>query len=332
MSTSLTHLLPPTPAQPSPKARLLTPTTHPVPLLSSSFARRYSYVHTALVPLYYYLRASSLVADPSNTLLSDLGVVATMQCLFCAVCLPPAGSWVSGTPGGPLVEGTASPAQKSPKSPKVSGAVGGGGSLRKKNLGTGVGKGHGHGSGKGGAGAVAGEGDWGARIMPTLFALILTLTLPPLPLGLIALVLGAPLYPTSLLPLTFLLSVHVSLLGFLPLFYTHGVSSLAWRDVAAAWLPFDSAGVWGGTVGSFVGGWVGAIPMALDWDREWQKWPCTVIWGMVIGWTVGRAVTNGLGWGKGKRIDLSEREEPEPATEENIQVRAEKRIEADKSE
>ncbi|KIX96334.1 uncharacterized protein Z520_08112 [Fonsecaea multimorphosa CBS 102226] len=318
MSTSLTHLLPPTPAQPSSKARLLTPTTHPIPVLSSSLARRFSYIHTALVPLYYYLRASALVADPSNTLLSDLGVVATLQCLFCAICLPPAGSWVSGTPGGPIVEGTASSAaQKSPKSPKLSGA-GGAGSLRKKTLGAGIGKSHGHGAGKGGAGAAAGEGGWGARIMPTFFSLILTLTLPPLPLGLIALVLGAPLYPTSLLPLTLLLSVHVSLLGFLPLFYTHGVSSLAWRDVAAAWLPFDSAGVWGATVGSFVGGWVGAIPMALDWDREWQKWPCTVIWGVVMGWTIGRAITNGLGWGVGKRIDLSEKEEPEPASEENI--------------
>ncbi|OAL39185.1 hypothetical protein AYO20_01503 [Fonsecaea nubica] len=332
MSTSLTHLLPPTPAQPSSKARLLTPNTYPIPLLSSSLAKRYCYVHTVLVPLYYYLRASSLVADPFNTLLSDLGVVAALQCLFCAICLPAAGSWVSGTPDGAVVEGSASPAQKSPKSTKVSGGVGGG-SLRKKNLGgAGIGKSHGHVAGKGGSGGAAGEGSWGARIMPTLFSLILTFTLPPLPLSLIALVLGAPLYPTSLLPLTLLLSVHVSLLGFLPLFYTHGVSSLAWRDVAAAWLPFDSAGVWGATVGSFVGGWVGAIPMALDWDREWQKWPCTVIWGVVMGWAVGRAVTNGLGWGKGKRINLSEKEEPEPAFERNIQVEGGKRAVTDKSE
>ncbi|EXJ69609.1 uncharacterized protein A1O5_07645 [Cladophialophora psammophila CBS 110553] len=331
MSTSITHLLPPTPAQPSSKARLLTPTTHPIPLLPSSLAKPYSYIHTALIPLYYYLRASSLVADPANTLVSDLGVVAALQCLFCAICIPPAGSWVSGTPGGPIVEGTASPGQKNPKSPKVPGSVGAG-SLRKKNLGTGAGKGHGHGAGKGGIGAAAAEGSWNARIMPALFSLILTLTLPPLPLALIALVLGAPLYPTSLLPLTFLLSVHVSLLGFLPLFYTHGVSSLAWRDVAAAWLPFDTAGVWGGTVGSFIGGWVGAIPMALDWDREWQKWPCTVIWGVVIGWTVGRVITNGLGWGKGKRIDLSEKEEPEPVYDESIPVGGAKRTEGDKTE
>jgi phosphatidylinositol glycan class F len=124
-----------------------------------------------------------------------------------------------------------------------------------------------------------------------------------------ALVLGAPLYPTSLLPTTLVLGVHVSLLGFLPIFYTHGVSAPAWRDVAAAWLPFDEAGVWAGTVGGMVGGWVGAVPMALDWDREWQKWPCTVLWGVVAGWAVGRILTNGARLGIGGRINLSEREE-----------------------
>ena len=148
-------------------------------------------------------------------------------------------------------------------------------------------------------------------MQPTLFSLILTLTLPPIPLTLIALVLGAPLYPTSSLPLTLLLSLHVSALSFPPLFYTHGVSAPAWRDISAAWLPFDAAGVWGGAVGAFVGGWVGAIPIALDWDREWQKWPCTVVWGVVLGWSVGRTMTGVLGWGVGKRIDLSEKEEDE---------------------
>lgn len=122
---------------------------------------------------------------------------------------------------------------------------------------------------------------------------------------LLALVLGAPLYPTNLLPHTLLLSLHVSLLATLPIFYTHGVSGAAWRDVSAAWLPFDEAGVWGGAVGSVVGGWFGAIPIALDWDREWQKWPCTVLWGALIGWTLGRVLTNALRLGVGKRIDLS---------------------------
>jgi GPI ethanolamine phosphate transferase 2/3 subunit F len=144
-----------------------------------------------------------------------------------------------------------------------------------------------------------------------MFSLILTFALPTVPLTVLALCLGAPLYPYEQIPQTILLATHVSLLGLMPLFYTHGVSSSAWRDVAAAWLPFDEAGVWGGTVGCFVGGWVGAIPIALDWDREWQKWPCTVVWGAVMGWTLGRLMTSrmGLGWGKGRRINMSENQE-----------------------
>jgi len=131
---------------------------------------------------------------------------------------------------------------------------------------------------------------------------------------------GAPLYPTSSIPHTLALAAHVSLLGFLPIFYTHGVSSSAWRDVAAAWLPFDEAGVWAGTVGCMVGGWVGAIPIALDWDREWQKWPCTVLWGAVLGWAVGRVLTSKglLSLGTGVRINLSEKEKsPDPEKKVN---------------
>jgi GPI ethanolamine phosphate transferase 2/3 subunit F len=125
----------------------------------------------------------------------------------------------------------------------------------------------------------------------------------------LAICLGAPLFPYSQIPHTAALALHVSVLGFLPIFYTHGVSASAWRDVSAAWLPFDEAGVWGGSVGTFVGAWIGAIPIALDWDREWQKWPCTVIWGMVMGWTAGRLLTSVMKLGVGRRIDMRENEE-----------------------
>ena len=133
-----------------------------------------------------------------------------------------------------------------------------------------------------------------------------------MPLTLLALCLGAPLFPYAHIPHTMALAMHVSVLGFLPIFYTHGVSGGAWRDVAAAWLPFDQAGVWAGYVGCMVGGWIGAIPIALDWDREWQKWPCTVVWGMVMGWVIGRVLTNILRLGVGVRINLSEKEEIPP--------------------
>jgi GPI biosynthesis protein family Pig-F len=128
--------------------------------------------------------------------------------------------------------------------------------------------------------------------------------LPPIPLTIVAHVLGAPLYPTALILNTAVLSLHISLLTCLPLFYTHGVSGPAWRDVVAAWLPFDEAGVWGGGVGCFVGGWLGAIPIALDWDRDWQAWPITVLIGCYGGWAAGKTLLGPI-FLKGMRIDMS---------------------------
>ena len=158
MSSSLTHLLPPSQPQASASARLLTPTTQPIPLLSSFLAKRYSYAHTLLVPLYYYLRASALVGDPFPVLLTDLLFVALAQALFCALCLPSAGTWVSGTAGGKILEGTAI-ATKSPKG-KGSANVSSTGSTRKKVGPAGV-----KGSGKGAGGNDGAGGSWRGRVM-----------------------------------------------------------------------------------------------------------------------------------------------------------------------
>lgn len=40
-------------------------------------------------------------------------------------------------------------------------------------------------------------------------------------------------------------------------------------------------------VGTFVGGWLGAIPIALDWDRPWQAWPLTPLFGSLGGYIIG---------------------------------------------
>ena len=53
-------------------------------------------------------------------------------------------------------------------------------------------------------------------------------------------------------------------------------------------LPFDA--VWGATVGTALGAWLGAVPIPLDWDRDWQRWPVTICVGMWIGWVVGRSL------------------------------------------
>jgi hypothetical protein len=157
--SSLTHLLPPS-SQPGTGTlqsyRLLQPTTNPIPLLSSPTAKYYSVAHTALIPLYYYFRAAALVRTPFDTLLWDLAVVATLQCIFCAVCLPRAGSWVSGTTGGAILEGTASSVASPTGGKGKSGKTGasGTGSMRRKGAPKGV-----------AVGGMAGGGNIRARIM-----------------------------------------------------------------------------------------------------------------------------------------------------------------------
>lgn len=53
----------------------------------------------------------------------------------------------------------------------------------------------------------------------------------------------------------------------------------------------------GAGMGTVVGAWVGAIPIPLDWDREWQRWPVTVVTGAYVGWAVGRSLG---AWGRVK--------------------------------
>jgi GPI biosynthesis protein family Pig-F len=160
---------------------------------------------------------------------------------------------------------------------------------------------------------------------PTVIALTLTMLLPPIPLTVLAHALGAPLYPAALILNTVALCLHISLLSCLPLFYTHGVSGPAWRDVVAAWLPFDEAGVWGGSVGCFVGGWLGAIPIALDWDREWQAWPITVLVGCYGGWAAGKTLLGPV-FLQGRRIDMSVEPDDEAAEAYPIARKRDKKL------
>ncbi|KAI5923074.1 GPI biosynthesis protein family Pig-F-domain-containing protein [Camillea tinctor] len=111
----------------------------------------------------------------------------------------------------------------------------------------------------------------------------------------VALVLfGAPFL--THLPHTFLCALHLALLGLFPLFYTRGVASAEWLEIMGARAPFDEA--FGGMVGACVGAWVGAVPIPLDWDREWQKWPVTILCGIYAGYLVGKLVGGTVAFGK----------------------------------
>ncbi|KAH7067434.1 glycosylphosphatidylinositol anchor biosynthesis protein 11 [Paraphoma chrysanthemicola] len=133
-------------------------------------------------------------------------------------------------------------------------------------------------------------------IVPAFLSLILT-ALAATPLLTATLVLfGAPATTHHLH--TLLCGAHIALLSTVPLVYVHGVNGETWRQIVALLLPIDE--VYGGLLGTFLGAWLGAIPIPLDWDREWQKWPVTIVTGAYIGYAVGKLLGGTLL--KGKKI------------------------------
>jgi phosphatidylinositol glycan class F len=96
---------------------------------------------------------------------------------------------------------------------------------------------------------------------------------------------------------TLLCAAHLSVLALFPLFYVHGVDAASWAAVGGFSAPLDET--FGGLVGALVGAWLGAVPIPLDWDRDWQKWPVTVLCGLYAGYLLGRELGgSSLVWGK----------------------------------
>jgi phosphatidylinositol glycan class F len=104
---------------------------------------------------------------------------------------------------------------------------------------------------------------------------------------------GAPVISEALH--TFLCAVHLAVLSLFPLFYVHGADSAAWLAVAGFRAPLDET--FGGLVGGVVGAWLGAVPIPLDWDREWQKWPVTILCGIYGGYILGRTIGGTIAFG-----------------------------------
>ncbi|KAE9972156.1 hypothetical protein BLS_004158 [Venturia inaequalis] len=140
--------------------------------------------------------------------------------------------------------------------------------------------------------------NWSSKIVPSLISLILSTTFGTPILTIILVLFGAPL--TTHLAHTLLCAAHLALLSGLPLIYTHGVETEKWKEIARLAVPVDE--VFGAALGACVGAWLGAVPIPLDWDREWQKWPVTILTGAYIGWAVGKAL-GGLVL-RGKIVDL----------------------------
>jgi GPI ethanolamine phosphate transferase 2/3 subunit F len=100
----------------------------------------------------------------------------------------------------------------------------------------------------------------------------------------------------SLITRTALLSAHFSLLTLFPLFYVHGLDSTTWLAIAGLTAPLDET--YGGLIGGALGAWLAAIPIPLDWDREWQKWPVTIVTGLYVGYLLGKVLGGSMffGW------------------------------------
>lgn len=119
---------------------------------------------------------------------------------------------------------------------------------------------------------------------PAFLSFVLTLFLSAPLLYIIVILFGAPL--VSHHPHTLLLALHLALLATPHLFYVHGLEAATWLRLVSLQQPVDET--YGMTLGACLGAWVGAIPIPLDWDREWQKWPVTIICGLYIGAVVGK--------------------------------------------
>ncbi|KAI5852006.1 GPI biosynthesis protein Pig-F [Tricharina praecox] len=119
-----------------------------------------------------------------------------------------------------------------------------------------------------------------------LTALAFTLVVGAPLLFLLLVAFGAPV--TSHHAETLSTAVHLALLTIYPLSFTRGWDAGRWREILALTGEVDEAVV--GALGACVGAWAGAVPIPLDWDREWQKWPVTILVGAYAGYALGKMV------------------------------------------
>lgn len=111
------------------------------------------------------------------------------------------------------------------------------------------------------------------------------------PFFVVLILFGAPVL--SLQWQTYLLSLHVALMSTFPLliaftFLEHDnfheyITSLI-KQFSVKHEIYCSA------VGVMVGTWLGCFPIPLDWDRDWQTWPITLLVGGYLGGALGGVI------------------------------------------
>ncbi|KAG7591855.1 GPI biosynthesis protein Pig-F [Arabidopsis thaliana x Arabidopsis arenosa] len=107
--------------------------------------------------------------------------------------------------------------------------------------------------------------------------------------------LGAPIGMQSL-PKTIHWSFLMSVFTVVPASAVFGASWTDWHRVFASLKPTGNVEymILIPAYGAIIGGWFGAWPMPLDWERPWQEWPICVCYGAIGGYIVGQMVSLSL--------------------------------------
>ncbi|KAG4306444.1 hypothetical protein PORY_000432 [Pneumocystis oryctolagi] len=88
---------------------------------------------------------------------------------------------------------------------------------------------------------------------------------------------------------TALCALHLTILGIFPLICVFGIDTEKYVQLFSFELDlriFQNFKLTAGFLGTFIGAWLGAIPIPLDWDRLWQKWPIPVVVGGYSGYAL----------------------------------------------
>ncbi|ATY66142.1 GPI-anchor biosynthesis [Cordyceps militaris] len=246
---------------------------HPVPIYDSPLAKGVSVGRVAVLLGLLAWGMDSLVADPASALQRALPVVAAVQAVYATLCIPPAGS--------------ASRAGKKPRP----------GEKTKKNDGStsviSVRFSHTHLYKPPPPPPYAALANLVPFLQSVIVALVLSaLTVPALYALLV--LFGAPFLAHT--AHTVLCAAHFALLAVFPVVHARGLDRSALVAVAGAAAPLDEP--YGALVGAAAGAWLGAVPIPLDWDRDWQRWPVTVVVGAYVGAAAGSLLAGTVLYGK----------------------------------
>ncbi|OWZ04481.1 Protein kinase [Phytophthora megakarya] len=98
---------------------------------------------------------------------------------------------------------------------------------------------------------------------------------------------GAPV--VDLWERTLLLAVLLSSCVTMPLALHFGCDPRKWQDLLLELSVNNKEELYlvCSSFGALVGVYVGALPIPLDWDRPWQQWPLTCVYGTLFGHAAG---------------------------------------------